>query len=103
MLAVVLQSFTFAKPVDETTACAVASHFYTMKCKQIPGSLTTAIVYQAPMLRGENTSAHSFYVVNINSEGFVIVAGDDRVQPILACTYSFFLGRIHRLGSVCSR
>ena len=83
-LAVVMFGSVAAKPVDETTARAVATHFYSMKCKHASGALTAAIVYQAPMLRDENESAHSFYVVNINSEGFVIVAGDDRVQPILA-------------------
>ena len=73
-----------AKPVDETTACTVASHFFAMKCNRAPESLTPTIVYMATSLRGENGSAHSFYVVNFDAEGFVIVAGDDRVNPILA-------------------
>ena len=84
MLAVVLCGSVSAKSIDETTACTVASHFYAMKFKQIPESLTATVTYTAPALRGENVSAPSFYVVNINSEGFVIVAGDDRVMPILA-------------------
>ena len=73
-----------AQPVDETTACTVASHFFAMKYNHTPESLTPTIVYTAPLLRGENGSAPSFYVVNFNADGFVIVAGDDRVQPILA-------------------
>ncbi len=73
-----------AKSVDETTAYTVASRFYAMKFNHAPESLTPSIVYTAPSLRGENSSGPSFYVVNFNAEGFVIVAGDDRVKPILA-------------------
>ena len=73
-----------AKPVDETTACAVASHFFAMKCNRAFESLTPTIAYTATSLRGENASGPSFYVFNFDAEGFVIVAGDDRVQPILA-------------------
>ena len=73
-----------AKSVDETTACTVASHFFAMNYNYAPESLTPMITYRASSLRGENGSGPSFYVVNFNVEGFVIVAGDDRVQPILA-------------------
>ena len=73
-----------AKSVDANTACTVASHFYAQKYNHTPGSLTPTVVYTAPLLRGENDSAPSFYVVNFEPDGFVIVAGDDRVQPILA-------------------
>ena len=73
-----------AKTVDEATAYAVASHFYAMKFNHAPESLTPTIVYTAPSLRGEDGEGPSFYVVNFNEEGFVIVAGDDRVQPVLA-------------------
>ena len=73
-----------AKSVDETTAYTVAFHFFAMKYNHAPESLTPTIVYTAPSLRGGNGSSPSFYVVNFNDEGFVIVAGDDRVQPILA-------------------
>ena len=73
----------YAKPVDETTARTVASHFYAVKFNRPLETLTPTIVYTAAMRRG-NGSEPSFYVVNFNSEGFVIVASDDRVQPILA-------------------
>lgn len=73
-----------AKPVDEATARTVASRFFAMKCKHTSESLTPTIAYMAPSLRGENGSSPSFYVFNFDAEGFVIVAGDDRVQPILA-------------------
>lgn len=83
-LAIMLASSVSAKSVDETTARTVASRFYAMKFDHAPESLTSTIAYTAPVLRGENGSAPSFYVFNFNSEGFVIVAGDDRAQPILA-------------------
>ena len=84
ILGVMLLNPVSAKSVDETTAYTVASHFYAMKFNHAPESLIPTIVYTASPLRGENGSGPSFYVVNFNDEGFVIVAGDDRVQPILA-------------------
>lgn len=84
VLVVMLLGHVSAKPVDETTVYIVASHFYATKFNHAPESLTPTIAYTAPSLRGENGSGPSFYVVNFNAEGFVIVAGDDRVQPILA-------------------
>lgn len=79
-----LAGYLSAKSVDETTARTVALHFYAMKFNRTPESLTPTIAYTAPILRGENGASPSFYVVNFGAEGFVIVAGDDRVQPILA-------------------
>jgi hypothetical protein len=83
-LAIILSGTVSAKSVDETTARTVASRFYAMKFNHAPESLTPSIAYTAPTLRGENGSTPSFYVVNFGTEGFVIVAGDDRVRPILA-------------------
>jgi hypothetical protein len=73
-----------AKSVDVTTACTVASHFFAQKFNHAPESLTPTVAYTAPTLRGENGPTPGFYVVNFEPGGFVIVAGDDRVQPILA-------------------
>ncbi len=84
ILAVMMLGHVSAKSVDETTAFTVASHFYAMKFNHASESLTPAVVYTAPSLRGENGLYPSFYVFNFNTEGFVIVAGDDRVQPVLA-------------------
>lgn len=72
-----------AKSVDEATACAVASHFFATKYNHTTESLAPTIAYVAPSLHCENCSSPSFYVVNFSTEGFVIIAGDDRVQPIL--------------------
>ena len=84
VLAVMLSDYLSAKSVDETTARTVASHFYARKFNNSLETLTPTIAYTAPTLRGENGTTPSFYVVNFDSKGFVIVAGDDRVQPILA-------------------
>ena len=73
-----------AKPVDEATARTVAAHFYATQYDLSPESLTPQIAYAAFPLRDGKGSTPGFYVVNFNDEGFVIVAGDDRVQPILA-------------------
>ena len=84
VLVIVFCGSVSAKPVDQTTACTVASHFFAMKCKHSSVLSTPTIAYVAPSFRSEDGTAPSFYVVNFDSEGFVIVAGDDRVQPILA-------------------
>ncbi|MBQ3734968.1 MAG: thiol protease/hemagglutinin PrtT [Bacteroidales bacterium] len=81
---VMLSASVSAKVVDATTACTVASHFFALKFSHAPESLTPTVAYTAPSLRSNDGSAPSFYVINFESEGFVIVAGDDRVQPILA-------------------
>ena len=84
LFVVMLSATVSAKAVDATTASTVASHFFALKFGRTPESLTPVVAYTAPSLRGENGSDPSFYVVNFEPEGFVIVAGDDRAQPILA-------------------
>lgn len=84
IMATVLSGTVSAKSVDSTTACTVASHFFALKFNYIPKSLNPVVAYTSTTLSGENGSAPSFYVVNFEPDGFVIVAGDDRIQPILA-------------------
>lgn len=84
LLVLMLCGTVSAKSVDETTACTVASHFFAMKFNHAPKSLSPIVAYTAPTLRGDNGSTPGFYVINFDSKGFVIVAGDDRTQPILA-------------------
>lgn len=83
-LLLILSVSLSAKPVDATTARTVAARFFAVKYNHAPETLNPTIVYAASMLRGENGGSPSFYVINFSTEGFVIVAGDDRVQPILA-------------------
>jgi hypothetical protein len=67
----------YSKPVDETTARLVASHFY--------GHVSGKTVYAAALTYAERTSEHAVYFAfTINKdEGFVLVAADDRSVPIL--------------------
>ena len=83
VLMAILSADVFAKPVDETTARIVATRFFANKYNRSIETLAPTVVYTSNILRGENTTP-SFYVVNFDFEGFVIVAGDDRAQPILA-------------------
>ncbi len=83
-LTAMLSVYAKAEPVDTSTARTVASHFFASKFKRASEQFTATIVYEAAALHGDNGEWPSFYAVNINSEGFVIVAGDDLVPPILA-------------------
>ena len=77
----ILSGALSARPVDTTTACTVATHFFAQKYNHAPESLSPVVAYTASLRDG---SAPSYYVVNFGAEGFVIVAGDDRSQPVLA-------------------
>ena len=74
----------FAKQIDENTARNVGQNFLITK----PSSSATyktaifKLVYKSN-LKISNTSKTFFYVFNVSSNGFVIVAGDDTVTPIL--------------------
>lgn len=83
-LLLMLSVIVSASPVDATTARTVAARFFATKFHRTFETLTPTIAYTAPLSRGGDDVASSFYVVNFGTDGFVIVAGDDRVQPILA-------------------
>ncbi|MBQ3749790.1 MAG: thiol protease/hemagglutinin PrtT [Bacteroidales bacterium] len=84
ILAGILSGALSAKPVDTATARVVATHFFALKYNHTSESLNPVVAYTAPSLRGEDGSVPSYYVVNFEPNGFVIVAGDDRIQPVLA-------------------
>ena len=79
----------FAKQVDEQTAKQVGQAFLsgTAGTKQLKSGENFTLVYKA----AENSSSKQksqeqttyFYVFNAETDGFVIVAGDDKVSPIL--------------------
>jgi len=73
-----LGGFSFAAPVNEQTARIVAQHFLAQK-------YTPGIAVTLTQTYYNNANVPALYVFNItNSNGFVIVAGDDAVQPVLA-------------------
>ncbi len=96
ILAFALLTFcsSFAKDVDMTTAMNVAKNFYTSKAtiknnfdKQ---SLTLSLAYKYNLATSSSsaksltTEGNAYYIFNVNAnDGFVIIAGDDIVKPVL--------------------
>jgi hypothetical protein len=75
---------TFAKQIDENTARIVGQNFLITK----PNSSAVFRTAKFQMVYKSNSSNNNsqttfFYVFNISTNGFVIVAGDDTVTPIL--------------------
>ena len=81
-LVMILLGNASASPVDEATARTVASHFFASQYNLPSETLSPQIAYTASSIRDGKGTTPSFYVVNFNNDGFVIVAGDDRVQPV---------------------
>lgn len=72
---------SMGNPVDPATARQVASHFWTAVTGSTDGGRWTDVTAQTDYLE--------FYIFTHNPEpGFVIVAADDRVQPILGYSTS---------------
>lgn len=80
---------TFAKQIDENTAKQVGQNFLTTRTNS--QSLKTATNFQLVFKSNSQisnplssiTPTTFFYVFNVSNNGFVIVAGDDNVSPIL--------------------
>lgn len=75
-----------AEPITASQALSIARRFVT----ETPGlshvnasALSLASSPAASMAKGISTTAPAYYVCNINSDGFVIVSGDDRFKPVL--------------------
>ncbi len=78
---------TFAKHIDENTAKQVGQSFLLRSTKALKTSVNLDLVYKSS-LSSSNATAKTqpttfFYVFNDGTNGFVIVAGDDNVTPIL--------------------
>jgi hypothetical protein len=85
---------TFAKQIDEHTAKQVGQTFLagTTSSKIVKNGDDLALVYKAEAAaNGKYTKSQEettyFYVFNAGTNGFVIVAGDDNVSPILGYSY----------------
>ena len=78
----------YGKKVDKQTAMLVAANFLsTVATKNMHGQDTLRLVYiSTSVVNGTNSQEQVyFYIFNqIAGDGFVIVAGDDKIQPILA-------------------
>jgi hypothetical protein len=75
-----------AKQIDSTTAKLVGTNFIDdrIKSNNFNSDKTLKLIYTASnnSLVSDSTKNY-FYIFNINSDGFVIVSGDDIVSPIL--------------------
>ena len=78
VLAVASAVVASAAPVNENQALSAASRFMSGK------SLTPVTLQRANRAPGQQATAQAYYVFNAQaSEGYVIVAGDDRVPAVL--------------------
>jgi hypothetical protein len=79
-----------AKPVSEAQALKVGRHFLERRAAVsfVPGSFHLQLAYRA-LSTADNPQASSealtyFFVFNAGNRGFVMVSGDDIVEPVLA-------------------
>lgn len=77
-------SSVFAESISKEKALNIANHFF-----EINSRAKKKISLQCVEIEGRaSTASSTFYIFNnVEDEGFVIVAGDDRIKPILG--YSF--------------
>jgi len=83
---------SFAEPVNVVRASLIATNFYVQKRESLHKStISMGLAYECI---GKNSNEHKFngitcfYVFNSSdSNGFVIVSGDDKITPVLG--YSF--------------
>ena len=84
----VIPFFTSANPVDTARAKTVATQFYSTVAQQ-PLRGEPVIAHQATYTvaaatrHGASQQITCFYVMNMGSEGFVIVSADDCAKPVL--------------------
>jgi hypothetical protein len=92
-LVMILLGNASARPVDEATARTVASHFFASQYNFPSESLRPQIAYAASPLRDGKGTTPSFYVVNFNNDGFVIVASAES-QPVSALQVLDLFGKL---------
>ena len=98
MLMVSSFSFLKAEPVDSTLAKTIAQHFFqSLPVEQSRLQTPPTIAYTSISASRNDISQREktyFYIVNVGENGYVIVAGDDRVSPVLGySTTSSFDGQ----------
>ena len=89
--------FIKAEPVDTTTAKQLATLFYNQKVahsvnRRVEPQIVSCAKAEVPIIGTRQTvSRDCYYVVNFD-HGFVIIAADDRVEPILGYSSVVFAG-----------
>ena len=89
LLKVLFAYVIYGREVDPETARAVGARFLQMEPRRMvgPGSISLALVYTAGKTSVRNVGGQRpyYYVFNLlNSTGFLIIAADDNVYPVLA-------------------
>jgi hypothetical protein len=84
----IISCLAFGKEIDENTAQQVGRSFLVNSTNSpaLKSTVSLKIAYRAGGKSGSSTSLKAstyYYVFNVDSKGFVIVAGDDDVTPIL--------------------
>jgi hypothetical protein len=76
--------FLFAEDVSQKDAETVAKNFYSLTTDRPVYGFTLATQVTTNTQVGRPSDGKPvYYVFNINNEGFVIISGDDLVQPVL--------------------
>ncbi len=80
--------FSFAGEITTAEAIAVAkTNFQATHQVSSRSNIQTQLVYSKSFVNNTNQTQKAFYVFNMNQQdGFIIVAGDDKVTPILGYT-----------------
>ncbi len=89
--ALFLFALLFAKDVDKNQALQVAKNFYQQATIQTIPVEHIQLVYECRTPAGVGRSSDDrpvYYVFNVNQHGFIIVSGDDLVQPVLGYSES---------------
>jgi hypothetical protein len=81
LLLIILSFSMFGKPVDENRAKIVGLNFLHYKTNS--NILKNASELQLTFKVNSTDEKVMFYVFNVGTVGYVIVAGDDTVTPIL--------------------
>ncbi len=84
----ILSVLAFGKEIDENTAKLVGRAFLVSSTNSpaLKSTVSLKIAYRAGGKSGSSSALKAstyYYVFNTDSKGFVIVAGDDDVTPIL--------------------
>lgn len=78
----IIFSFIFSKPIDESTAMLAGKNFLISKTSK--SKINLQLVYKSVSNNNSPDRAVYFYVFSLEADGFVIVSGNDDVTPILA-------------------
>lgn len=82
-------NYLFADEVSVNQARKIAVDFFSAKMQTRSGTPQLQLVWDGESAATRSTAAPAFYVFNrTDGEGFVIVAGDDVVMPILGYSFS---------------